>query len=130
VLARLSGTVPYRLYAGLGALSWATVLAFARAFPGWFDGEALTRLMLYGAAALLAIGAVLLIRSVLRPERLVEAIGTAAAVALVLDGLTLAVLPVAYGGNAVAREAGAFLLFGTGAFLTAAILLEHRRLGR
>ena len=125
VRSRLAALPPYRLYAGTGVLVFVLTLIFARAFPGWLDGG-LSAVLLYVTTGLLALLGVFVFRLLARPDSLIEAVATAAAVSVLLEGIVLTFAPGAYGTVVTARFAGAWLLYGAGMSLVAAILLETR----
>ena len=112
--------------AGIG-VAFAAVLA-VRADPAWFGGGgAGPTALLFVSTALAMLAVVLVLRRLVRLGGLTDAVGTVAASALVADGLLMAFAPGLYGQRpgALAGTA-AWLLFGSGAALGFAVLLERR----
>ena len=122
----LEGTRAHGALAAGGVAAAAAALAFARRFPGWFDGG-LSGVILFAATAVLVLGGVLLLRVWTAPGRLVDATATICVGALIADGLTLGFMPGLFAATEdVMRHAGAWRLFGGGAALAFAVLFERR----
>ena len=101
-----------------------------RAFPGWFDGG-LSAVILFAATAALVASLVFVLQFVARPGGLTSLVGAVLTGALLTDGALLGFLPGLYGGDeSVLRHAGAWRLFGGGAAMGFAVLLEKRPLER
>ena len=126
---RLSRAQAARL-AVLAVVLWYLAALFIRfALPAGLYGGG-PGVLLFAATLPLAWGSIRLAERVagLRPAQVVPGTAFACAVAMLCDGVALTWAPGVYGGASARLALGAaWLLFGVGAILVAAILVAGRR---
>ncbi|MEA1648248.1 hypothetical protein UAJ10_04360 [Nitrospirillum sp. BR 11164] len=115
----------------LGGMFWLSALAYLRGLPQLLTDPFWNPLN-FASTVSVAWTAVYLIRRLagLAPEQLMAGVGLVGAVVMAADGLVLNWFPRVYGpDDTVSRLAGAWLLWGYGFSLAAALLMARTAKG-